>query len=842
MPEQGRAALAQFVAELQRLRQLAGSPSLNALVALTADLERPLPRSTISDKLNAKSLPDWNFVVSFTTACKVYAERTGQPLPAKIVDITYWDSVHWRMLQAVDRAHADERLMAAAKAEISRRTSETAAGRTPPARVPEARTTRVVPRQLPAAVRHFAGRATELAALAELVQETTHATGQVVVLAIEGTAGIGKTTLAVHWAHQVADRFPDGQLYVNLRGFDPTGQTMPANEAILRFLEAFAVPTDQIPTTLEARAALYRSVLAGKRVLVLLDNAREAEQIRPLLPGTPGCLVVVTSRAQLTSLVASEAAHWLTLDVLTPAEGRQLLEDRLGRQRLAAEPRAVDDIIARCARLPLALSIVAARAATRPTHPLARLAAELGQVRGCLDAYNGGDPTTDVRSVFSWSYQRLSPEAAGLFRFLGLHPGPDIGTLAAVTLAAKPPERVHRLLTELTRTNLITEHQPDRYTFHDLLRAYATELANTNDSEELRHAATRRLLDHYLYTAHAASRQLDPHRSDPITPTPPGPGVVTADVSDHERALAWFAVEQPVLLAVVEAAAATGLDTYAYQLVRNLAIFLTRQGRWPELIAAQRTALAAAERLGDPAAQAYAHRSLGIMAVELSEHEEAERHLRAALDLFGAAGDRTNEAQTHIGFSRELERRGRYREALKHAMQAHDLYQAADHLTGQANALNSIGWCHALLGEYHQALVMCGQAIALVRKTGDRWVEAAVWDSTGYAHHHLGDHQRAAACYQRALDMCRELGARHNETDILIHLGETQRAAGDRAAARAAWQEALSIGTELNHPDTAEIITRLRRLDDEVADTTPRVNGSHRGNRDFPVPSAAPYR
>ncbi len=820
MGQEGREALVQFVAELRRLRQLAGSPSLNTLVALTAGLERPLPRSTISDKLNAKSLPEWNFVVSFTTACRRYAEQMGRPLPREIADVAYWDSAHWRMLQIVDRAHADERLAAVARVEISRRTSHATPDARAHAGLVNAQNERVVPRQLPVTVRHFAGRVAELAALTAAVEETARPAAAV-VLAIEGTAGIGKTTLAVHWAHGMVDRFPDGQLYVNLRGFDPTGPVMPPGEALRRFLEAFAVPNNQIPASVEARAALYRSVLAGKRVLVVLDNAQDDEQVRPLLPGAAGSLVVVTSRAQLTSLVVNEGAHWLTLDVLSPQEARELLESRLGKRRLAAEPQAMADIIARSAHLPLALSIVAARAATRPGHPLARLAAELRDERGRLDACSGGSRTTDVRSVFSWSYCRLNPAAARLFRLLGLHPGPDIATPAAVSLAGDPPETVRKLLIELTQANLIAEHQPDRYTFHDLLRVYAGELAGTNDDQAHRRAATRRLLDHYLHTAHAASLVLDAHRSDPITPPPPQPGVVLADVTDHEQAVAWLAVEQPALLAAVRQAGASGFDTYAYQLVRNLSVFLARQGRWPELIAAQRAALESARRLSDQSAQAYAHRSLGMAAVELDHHDEANRHLRSALDLFGAVGDTTGAAQTHLGFSRGLERQGRHRAALEHAVQANDLYQAADHLTGQANALNSIGWCHTLLGEYRQALAVCERAIALAEKTGDRWVQSAAWDSTGYAHHHLGNHRQAAVCYQRALDLCRELGARHNEADTLIHLGDTQHAAGDPAAARAAWQEAFGIWTELNHPDIAQLAQRLQRLDNAPTQATP---------------------
>jgi tetratricopeptide (TPR) repeat protein len=802
-----REAFTDFVAQLVRLRELAGSPSLNRLAALSADMERPLPRSTISDKLNGKSLPEWYFVVSFTAACRLHAEQAGLSLPPEFVDISYWDRAHLQMLRGVDDTRADERLVAAARAELGRRASHTAPADRP---APPEGDRRIVPHQLPAAARNFVGRTAELASLSALATATEP--GVPVILAIEGTAGIGKTTLALHWAHRAADQFPDGQLYVNLRGYDPTGPAMLPDVALYRFLEAFAIPGEQIPAAIEARAAQYRSVLAGRRVLIVLDNAHDADQVRPLLPGTPGCLVVVTSRTQLTSLVVSEGARWLTLDLLSEHEARDLLEGRLGADRLAAEPQAAHDIITRCARLPLALSIVAARAATHPRHPLATLAGELDDTPDRLDAYDGGSPAVDVRSVFSWSYHKLTPPAAGLFRLLGLHPGPDIAVPAAVTLAARPERQVRRLLAELAQANLITEHSPGRYTFHDLLRAYATELADTHDTEADRRSAVRRLLDHYLHTAYACSLLLDPHRLDALTTAPPDAAVVLGEVTNHDQALAWFAADAPVLLVTIGLAGTWGFDHHAYQLARNLAVFLARQGRYTELIATQGAGLTAAERLNDQPAQAYAHRSIGLTEAERGNSDEANRHLRSALDLYEAVGDSIGEAQTHLGICREFERQGRYRDALKHAEEAYDLYIQADHATGQANALNSVGWCHGLLGEYHQARAACERALALVQQVGDRWVEAAVWDSLGYAHHHLREYRQAALCYQQSATLCRDLGDRPNEAQTLIHLGDTHHDAGNRVAARVAWQRALGIRIELNHPDTAPITERLQRL------------------------------
>src|SRR5215470_13301295 len=396
------------------------------------------------------------------------------------------------------------------------------------------------------AVAGFAGRVAELAALTSRLDESAGASGTVVISAVDGMGGIGKTALAVCWAHQVAHRFPDGQLYVNLRGFDPAGPPMAPAEAVRAFLDAFAVPPERIPVGLEAQSSLYRSVLAGRRVLVVLDNARDAAQVRPLLPGSPGCFVLVTSRTRLTSLIAAEGARPLTVDLLSDTEARELLSQRLGPDQVAAEPGAVEEIIGLCARLPLALSVVAARAATHPGFALAVLAEELSRTRGGLQAFEGGEVNDDVRAVLSWSYQRLDTEHARLFRLLGLHPGPDITAAAAASLAGADPARTQRALKELARCHLVAEQVPGRFGFHDLLRAYATELVHAEDTDVEHSGARRRMLDHYLHSANAANLLLKP-RGEPIVLAAPVPGVVAEELADHAAALAWFEAEHAVL-------------------------------------------------------------------------------------------------------------------------------------------------------------------------------------------------------------------------------------------------------------------------------------------------------
>ena len=376
-----------------------------------------------------------------------------------------------------------------------------------------------------------------------------------------GTAGADKTTLAVHWAHRTAARFPDGQLYVNLRGFDPDRPALDPAEAIRGFLDAFATPPGQIPTGFDAQVGLYRSVLAGKRVLVVLDNARDADQVRPLLPGAAGCIALVTSRNELTSLVATEGAQPLALDLMSSAEAHALLARRLGTSRVAEEHDAVREIIVRCARLPVALAIAAARAATNPHLPLAALATELRHEAGTLDALHAGDSSTDIRAVLSWSYQALTTDAATVFRLLGPHPGPDITLPAAASLTGFPDQRTHSALTALTRAYLLTEHSPGRYTVHDLLRAYAGEQGHLHDSAERRLAALHHVFDHYLHAAYASALLLEPTR-DPIEIAPPQPGVSPVKLESHDEAMAWFTTEHRVLLAAVEGATTAGFDTH----------------------------------------------------------------------------------------------------------------------------------------------------------------------------------------------------------------------------------------------------------------------------------------
>jgi DNA-binding SARP family transcriptional activator/tetratricopeptide (TPR) repeat protein len=670
-----------------------------------------------------------------------------------------------------------------------------------------------VPAQLPLEAPGFSGRQYELGELYAMLPATTSDEDESVpVVVVSGTAGIGKTALAVRFGHQVAKHFPGGQLYVNLHGVDPGAPMEPA-VALRFFLDALGASPHRIPSGTEGRAALYRSLLDGKRVLIVLDNARNAAQVRPLLPGSPGCLVVVTSRNQMGGLVAAEGAVPLTLDVLSHAEAHEMLARRLGRDRVAAETEAADEIISSCARLPLALAIAVGRAAGRRSRPLAELAAELRDARGRLDALEADDAATDVRAVLSWSYDQLSPTAARMFRLLGLHPGPDISLSAAASLAGIPRAEAGSVLRELTRTHMVAEHTPARFTFHDLLRAYAVDQAERHDTSYERRAAVHRVLDHYLHTAMAVSMRFSPHRA-PLRLAAPQPGVLPADVAGKDQATAWFDAEVPVLSALIGFAEASGFDSHVWQLAWTLGPFFNRRGRWKDYAAAQEKALAAARNLDDPVALGHAHYLLGHAQAQMGEYAAADPNVRAALEMFRKTGDLANEAVVLNGLAGMLEKQERYPEALAVALDALRMLKAAGHWWTQATLENGVGWLYAHMGQYDQALAHCQRALALHRDSGHRGGAADTLDSLGYVYLRLGDAGQARAHYTLAVEAYREIGGSpFGEGNSLAGLGDALLAEGSLPGAEAAWREAVAILDRLPHPLADEVRARLRDLE-----------------------------
>ena len=651
----------------------------------------------------------------------------------------------------------------------------------------------VVPRQLPAEPAHFAGRAGELAALSGLLdQPGDRQRGTVVISAIGGTAGVGKTALAVHWAHQVADRFPGGQLYVDLRGYDPD-RPVPAADALAGFLRALGVPGPEIPVAADERSARFRSLVAGKRVLVVLDNAGSVGQVRPLLPGAPGCLVLVTSRDSLAGLVARDGAQRLDLDLLSPGEAAGLLRELIGA-RAAADPGATAALAAQCARLPLALRVAAELAAARPAVSLAGLVSELADQQRRLDLLAaGGDPRTAVRAVFSWSCRHLDGGAVRAFGLLGLHPGPDLDLYAAAALIGGTPDQAGHLLAVLARAHLLQPAGPGRYGMHDLLRAYARDLAAADPAA--RQAALTRLFDHYLHTAAAAMDTLFPaehHRRPriprPDTPAPPLP--------DSGAALRWLDAQRASLVAVAAYTADHGWPGHATRLAATLFRYLNTGGHYSEAVTIHTCARRAARRTGDRAAEAIALNGLGGVDMRQGRYQQAADRHQQALALFRESGDRPGEAVAlgNLGIINQLQ--GRYQQAVGYLHQALALFGETGVRTGAAQALNYLGLVERLQGRYQQAADRYQQALALFREVGDRTGEAQALIDLGDDRRRQGRHQQAADHLHQALTLSRELGYRTGEAQALINLGEVYREQRRYAQATDCHRQALALHRE----------------------------------------------
>ena len=658
---------------------------------------------------------------------------------------------------------------------------------------------------LPPGVPAFAGRSEALAELDVLAAGDGPS-----IIALSGTAGIGKTSLAVHWARRSQDVFLDGILYTDLRGFSPDGRAADPAGVLAAFLEALGVPVARIPLDADARAGRYRAALADRRVLVILDNARDAAQVRPLLPGGEHCRTIVTSRNVLTGLIATDAARPIPLELMTEAEARELMTVRLGRDRVARDPNATARVIELCARLPLALAVTCAQAVIRPTVPLADLAEHLASVGETLDGFADDDPVADVRSVFSWSYAALGPGAARLFRLLSLHPGPEWTVDAAASVTGDEPGRTRGLLAELTASSLLLDKGHGVCGYHDLLRRYATELAATRDEGEERLAAVERVLAHYTHTAHAATAVA--HTSRDLKPLPPfTEGTTVTRLTDAATAGTWLRQWSPVMVAAVDEAAHRGLDESAYRLAWAMTTGLARDGRWREVAAVQRTALAAAGRADDADAQAYAHRTLGICAVQRDDREDALAHYRSAERFYREAGDRLGHAWILRHQAIALRRWNRLREAVALNEGALPRFRELGHRSGEADTLNGLGLLFADLGEHRKAVEHCEQALLIQEELGDDFAAAGTWDTIAHVHHRLGAAAEAMKCAERSLRLITRAGGRSERARALETVGMLHEAAGNTAGAREAWRTALSLCEESDSVSAGELRAKLAR-------------------------------
>ncbi|WP_307868522.1 ATP-binding protein [Umezawaea beigongshangensis] len=687
-----------------------------------------------------------------------------------------------------------------------------------------------VPRQLPLTVRDFTGRVEHLAALDALVPGEGASAASVVVAVVDGPAGVGKTALAVQWAHLAQRLFRDGTLYTCLRGHHPAGPAAPG-DVLGGFLSALGVASEWVPAELEARAGLYRSVLAGRRVLVVLDDADSVEQVRPLLPGAAGCAVVVTGRGGLAGLVVSEGATRVPLDLCTERESLELVRAVLGPRRVDAEPEAVTGLIRACARLPLALRVAASRAETQPHLTVADLVAELSRDRwGVLSV--PADPRGAVLAVFNWSYLRLTVEQARVLRRLGLHPGPEFGAHAAAAVSGLPLEDVRRALDALADSHLVERVDRDRYRFHDLLHAYATDRAEHDDGPHERELARRNLLEWYAHHVRTAYRLILPHAVDRHVGAEVDlrteQGIAFADVAS---AWAWVQLEWanvvdairatarhelPRLTVLLASTAANALYLRGYwdvalevcdlglaaaraignrvvecNLLQRLAHTHQGAGRSREAEEVLRGALALATELDDPHLRAEVLSNLGWVCVERGGFAEAREHLLAALPLStGLFGGRL-EGFVEYNLSAAALGAGEHDRALHHAERGLALVQDDDDQDVAPYAVHRLAQVRQSTGAHAEAVALCERALAGESLRGDPRHRAAVLRTLATSLRHLGDATRAVGCEEEALAVFERFGDdRAHAVRALLEDsadgGQVVRRAGEPALSRTA--------------------------------------------------------
>ncbi|WP_243794721.1 tetratricopeptide repeat protein [Saccharopolyspora gloriosae] len=657
------------------------------------------------------------------------------------------------------------------------------------------------------------GRESELDALTEAMRRAVETGTTVVLSALGGVGGVGKTWLALHWAHQHADLFPDGQLFVNLRGFDPSDKPVTSRDAVRGFLDALGIAPDETPPDLDAQIGLYRSLVAGKRMLVVLDNARDSDQVTPLLPGSATCTVLVTSRDRMAGLVTRHHANPVTVDALDRAHSEELLARRLGQERLDAEPDAVRDLVQWCAGLPLALSIVAGRAILDPHVPLTELAEELRNSSSRLDAFDEGTPATCLEAVLSWSCRALPPEQVEVFSLVGSAPGTDISVDAAASLTSLPVPKVRSILRALERVSLLQHHAAGRFRMHDLVRLHASERAQHDHTPSQREAALGRLMEHFVRTAHAADLLIAPHHA-PIELGDLREGCLPKQLSTEDEAWQWFAAERANLTAAQHVAVGHGWHRAVWQLAWTLTTFQLRQGHLHDNLAAWEAGAQASAHLGDLRTKTRSYRHLGRACAQLNLHEQALQHLQAGLASAEEDGDRLGQAHTHRAIAVARERQGDYHRALEHALLALELYDELKIEVGGSHALNEVGWYSAKLGDFDTGHDHCSIALQRSREAGDRSGTGSALLSLGYIAEQTGRSADAVILYEKSLELFRELGDTSSEADLLEHLGHSLLASDPRRA-REAWEGALALYAAQHRRTDAE---RLRSALDSLSD------------------------
>ncbi|MFI8963054.1 tetratricopeptide repeat protein [Streptomyces sp. NPDC053493] len=641
---------------------------------------------------------------------------------------------------------------------------------------------------LPVDLPDFTGREEELDRLTG-----SWAGGVVAISAIDGMAGIGKTSLAVHAAHRLADRFPDGQLFVDLQAHTAGLDPLDASAALEVLLSQLGVPAERVPASLADRAALWRAELSGRRVLAVLDNALSADQVRPLLAGTTTALVVITSRRRLTDL---DGAHALSMDVLSAAEAIELFTAIVG-ERAAAEPVAVLDVLQLCGFLPLAVRIAAARLHHRPRWTVEYLAGRLRDQRRRLSEL----ATTErgVAAAFTLSYQQLDSEQQRMFRLLGLQPGRDIGPAAAAALTGLPLDRAEQLMEDLLDAHVLAQHRPGRYTFHDLLREHALATADAQEPPEARSAALDRLFTYYLHGASAAMNHLYPEGKN-RRPLIPEPNTVTSSPCDETEAVGWLEAERANLIAIGHHTAGHGRHAHTIHLAATLHRYLLGHAHHTDALTLHGLALEASRHIGDTAAEARTLLDLGEVRYWWYGHyEQAVENYQHALRLSADIGDQGAQARALQNLATCHWRQREYDQSRGHYQQSLDMFRALDDHAGEARSLTGLGLVHEHHGRYAEAHDHHRQALRIYQETGSRIGEIVVLNNLGLVCRRRGSYDQARHHHGDALRLCRTFGFRGDEAESLNGLAETARSMGQLAQAVDHHEAALTVAWEVGY-------------------------------------------
>jgi DNA-binding SARP family transcriptional activator len=663
---------------------------------------------------------------------------------------------------------------------------------------------RPAPAQLPADVPDFTDRERHLDQLLSLVQQAQQRERPVMPVAvIAGTPGLGKTAFAVHAAHALRSAFPDGQLYVNLQG--GSDRPAPPDEVLARFLRDLGVHGAQVPADTEERAAMYRTRLAEKRTLVLLDDARQAAQVRPLLPGTSSCAVIVTSRSRLSDLAGSSLVD---LDILDQDKAADLFTRIVGVGRAEAEPESVQEVLASCGGLPLAIRIAGARLAARPGWSIRTLADRLSDQRGRIDEFATGDLA--IRTCFQVSFDALPRPSSGVapahaFQLLGAWQGTSIGLQAAAALIGERETAVARALEVLVDAHLVESPAPDRYQFHDLLRDYAAERAQAEEPPGVIEGAVRRVLTWYLRTADAAARVIAPYR-DRVPLDPPEPGDEPRAFTTAAQALDWCDLERVNIVAATRQAAEYGLHDIAWKLPVAATVYFSRRGWRTEWISTHRIALASARALGDRGAEAWVLNNLGMVFSQQGD-DSAIGYYEQSMAVHRDTGDRTGQAQAAINLAYHYRRQGRYDEVVAALLEVLELQVGNQY--GESVALCNLGEAYLELGRHNDAAARSQEALALARTVGAGRIEGYALYNLGRVDLHRGLFGQGADLLEKALDLHRAAGDRYGEAQDLQYIGDARASEGRLAEASDVWARSRALFEALGEHARADEISIL---------------------------------